>query len=179
MGHLLEPIISEEVLEEVFSYLPDMSFEEDGTEFPVRFGYGDEVELNVFLKNREVSDVYPLIWMLYPQTEKHLKNSVRLEKATFILSVTTNQSMENSERIKLTYRKILIPLMFNIRLLFRQSNVISVYDKEEKYIVTKHPNFSESTMRDKTGAVAIWDALKITVDLDIIGGCIKPIKFFK
>lgn len=177
MGHITKTIIVEDVLEEVMSYLPKMSFSEGGPEYPVTFGYGDEIELNLFLSNREESDVYPLIWMLYPQAEEHLKTRVKLPNVSFILSVTTNQSMENKERMKVTYGRILMPLLFNVRLLFRKSNVISVDSKMEKYKIVKYPNFSETQLRNKTGTIAIWDALKFTLDLDIIENCIKPIKF--
>lgn len=178
MGKILKAIIVEDVLEEVFSYLPDMAFSSTGEKFPVRFGYGDEKELNVFLANREISDVYPLIWLLYTQKEQHLKTSVKLPEANFILAVTTNQTMEYRERIKLTYGKVLMPLLTNIRLLFNQSNVISIDQKDKQMTVLKYPKFSENELKNKNGTIAIWDALKITVNLDIIQGCIKPIKFF-
>lgn len=178
MGQLSKAIIVEDVLEKVFSFLPEMSFDDPSETYKVVFGYGDDIELNTFLANREASTVYPLVWMLYPQTEKHLKTKVSLNNVSFILAVQTNNEMENPERIKLTYSKILMPLFHNIRLLFRQSNVISVYDKEEAYNAVKYPNYSETELRDKAGTISIWDALKITVDLDVIQGCIKPIKFF-
>ena len=178
MGQLKDFLVAEDVLEEVFSYLPKMQFNQSGEKYPVQFGYGDHLELNLYLKNREESDVYPLIWLLYPLKEEHLKTRIRLPRASFILSVTTNQTMENQERLKLTYGKILMPLFHNIRLSFRQSNVVSVYNKDEMYDIVKFPNYSENSLRDKAGVTAIWDALKFTVDLDIIQGCIKPIKFF-
>jgi hypothetical protein len=170
-------IIIEDVLEKVFSYLPKMSFEEGGTEYPVVFGYGDKIELNSFLSNREQSDVYPLIWLLYPLSEEHHKTKANFTDVVFVLAVTTNQSMENKERLILTYGKVLMPLFYNIRMLFRRSNVISVDSKNETYKATKFPNYSEDETRDKSGTIAIWDALQVIVDLEIIQGCIKPIKF--
>lgn len=179
MGTISSAIVVENVLDQVIAYLPKMSFDENSQEYPVTFGYGDEIELNGFLANREESDVYPLIWLLYPLNEEHTKTSVKLENASFILAVTTNKSMENKERIKVTYSKILMPLLHNLRQLFRQSNVISIYSKDESLKVVKHPNFSETQLRSKSGTIAIWDALKIVVDLEVIQGCIKPIKFFR
>ena len=100
-------IVIEDVFEKVFSYLPEMSFDENQDKYPVVFGYGDEIELNSFLAKREVSSTYPLIWMLYPINEEHNKNRVKCEGLSFI-----------------------------------------------------------------------WDAIKLTIDLELISGCIKPIKFF-
>lgn len=177
MGIVEKAIIIEDVLEEVISYLPKMSFKQGGTKFPVVFGYGDKVDLNAFLANRDSSNVYPLIWLFYPLEEEHGKTKSRFREATFILAVSTNQSMENRERIILTYGKIIMPLFFNIRMLFRRSNVVSVDSKNETYRVFKFPNYSETETRDKSGTIAIWDALQVSVDLEIIQGCIKPIKF--
>lgn len=179
MGQVQQAIVLEDVLEELFSFLPKMSFDEDGPEYPVTFGYGDNIELNLFLKNREEQDVYPLVWMLYPNKEEHQKNRLISERTTFIVAVLTNQSMENHERMQLTYGKVLMPLLHNMRLLFRGSNVTTTGHKHEGYEVVKYPNFSETDIRSKTGTIAIWDALKVVVNLEIIQGCIKPVKFFK
>lgn len=178
MGAIKRTIIIEDILDKVFRFLPRMVFDDNGSDYQVTFGYGDQFELNTFLSNRERSDVYPLIWLLYPQQEEHRKNRVVAKEMTFILAVTTNQSMENFERINLTYKHILMPLLNNMRLLFRQSNVISVGSKHESYKVVKHPNYSETELRDKSGTLSIWDALKVSVDLEFIEGCIKPVKFF-
>lgn len=174
MGVSTKAIIIEDVLDEVFSYLPEVSF--DGGNFPIVFDSGDEVALNGFLANREKSDTYPLLWMLYPQIEDHLKTRVIVDNLSFILAVTTNNSMENRERIKTTFKEILMPVFYNIRLALQRASVVTVKGGALSFKIIKHPNYSSTEARDSTGAVAIWDALKITVSLEIIEGCIKPIK---
>jgi hypothetical protein len=171
-------IVIEDVLENIFSYLPDMSFNVNSETYPVTFGYGDKVELNAFLANRDKSTTYPLIWMLYPLDEDHQKTMLVATNVTFVLAVTTNQSMENRERIKLTYGKVLMPLLYNIRTAFKQSNVLTIQSENESFKSIKYPNYSNTESRDESGTIAIWDALRFSVDLEIIDTCIKPIKFF-
>ncbi len=167
-------IILEDVLEEIFGYLPDMAFTSGGTTYPVVFGYGDELELNIFLSTREVSDSYPLIWLLYPYQESHTDNRLILDNVNFILAVETNSSMQNKERIKETFTKILMPLFFNMRLAFKKANVINTADE---YDMVKHPNFSESESREKSAGTFIWDAIKVTTSFNVIDTCLMEIKF--
>ena len=146
-------------------------------EFPVTFGYGDELELNVFLANRDKTNPYPLVWMLYPYDEDHQKTRLIADGVTFVLAVETNQSMENHERVKLTFEKILYPLLYNVRLALRQSGIITIGSENESFKGVKHPNFSKTAAREESAVIAIWDALKVSVDLEVTEGCVKPIKF--
>jgi hypothetical protein len=167
-------IVLEDVLEKLFSYLPSMAMESGGQTFPVTFGYGDEVELNVFLTQREISDTYPLVWLLYPYKEKHTKINLEVENASFILAVETNMSMQNKERLKTTIGNILMPLFFNIRHALGSANIINT---NNEYDLVKHPNYSSSDSREESSGVFIWDALKVTTSFTVMDTCLKEIKF--
>ena len=174
MGVALKSIILEDTLEEMISYMPAMSFDVGGDTFPINFGYGDRLDLNAFLQTREESDTYPLIWLLYPYEEKHTNTKLEVSGATFILAVDTNNSMQNLERIKETFGKVLMPLLFNFRLLFKKANIINT---NLEFDVVKHPNFSDSELRDKTATTVVWDALKVTTDFTVTDTCLKEITF--
>jgi len=174
MSVATKSIILEDVLEEIFSFLPDMADLSGATTYPVVFGYGDELELNIFLKTREKSNTYPLIWLLYPYAESHTDNDVDVTGANFILAVETNSSMQNKERIKETFTKILMPLFFNMRLAFKRANVIST---DHVYSIVKHPNFSESDTKEKSATIFIWDAIKVTTNFNVRDTCLKAINF--
>lgn len=169
-----QKIILENVLEDIFSYLPKMAYSKTEQAFPVVFGCGDEIELNVWLKDRESSNTYPLIWLLYPYVEGHSKTKIELDKIDFILAVDTNSSMQNKERIVETYTKVLMPLYWNMRYALKVANVINT---ASEYSVVKHPNYSKSASKEESGTIAIWDALKVTTNFSVIDTCLRPIKF--
>ncbi len=175
MGVATKSIVLEDVLDEIFSYLPDMSFDVGGEQFPVRFDYGDEVDLNHFLANRETSTTYPLIWLLYPYSEKHTRTGLEVGALNFIFAVDTNSSMENRERMQETFGKILMPLLFNFRQVLQKAGVINI---NNNFDVVKHPNYSKTEARDENTVIAIWDALKVTTEgFTVIDTCLKEIKF--
>jgi hypothetical protein len=170
-------IVVEDVLENVFSYIPDISFEIGGDEYPVVFSYGDQIALNTFLKNREQSETYPLIWMLYPFEEDHQKNRLTIDNLVLILAVPTNSTMENEERLKTTFGNVLFPLFDSIKHCLKTANIITYGGADESIQLIKYPNYSESDSKEETFANEIWDALKLTFDIEIIQTCLKPIKF--
>jgi hypothetical protein len=170
-------IVVEHVLTDVFSYLPKMSFGNSSENYIVRFGFGDKVELDNFLSNREESNLYPLIWMLYPLDENHKKTSVELKDLTFLLATLTNRSMENKERLLENYGKILLPLLDNIRHCFKSANILTLLDEDNSFKIVKYPNYSYEDSRNEQGTIHIWDAIKLRVDLRIIDACLNPIKF--
>tara|TARA_R110000782_G_scaffold93408_1_gene176919 strand:- start:2553 stop:3131 length:579 start_codon:yes stop_codon:yes gene_type:complete len=170
-------IVVEDVLESVFSYIPDISFEIGGDEYPVVFSAGDQIALNTFLKNREQSETYPLIWMLYPFEEDHQKNRLKIDNLVLILAVPTNSTMENEERLKTTFGNVLFPLFDSIKHCLKTANIITYGGADESIQLIKYPNYSESDSKEETFANEIWDALKLTFDIEIIQTCLKPIKF--
>lgn len=167
-------LVVEKRLEEIFCYLPEMTSLSGGTNHPVRFGYGDKKELNSFLKNRSLDKVYPLIWLLYPYTENHSNTDVEVTNATFILAMSTNAQMENKERIEKTFGKVLLPLFYNMRYVFQNANILS---SNQNYEVIKHPNYSDSDLKEKNAGAFIWDALSVTCDFTLIATCLRTIKF--
>jgi hypothetical protein len=172
MGVIKQSIKIESVLEDIFAYLPDVTFENGGSEYPVKFGYGDDVELNLFLKSLEGLNQYPLIWFLWPYEYEETKTNVKIEDAVFIIAVDTNNVMQNKERLSETYGKVLMPLFDNFKYVLKNANVTNT---ENKYKVTKHPNYGEN---DKAiPALTIWDALKIKTSFSINQNCLKAINF--
>ena len=178
MGIIHNIIVVEDVFEAIFKYLPDMKFSEnDVKSFPVEFGYGDQKELNAFLKLSENKEnkPYPLIWLIYPNTEEHLKNKVSLKNISFILAVDVNKSGLNKDRIKTSYKVVLNPLLNNIISVLTRANVINM---KHEFKIVKHPNYSaENSNTEESKTIANWDAIKITFNCSILNTCLKEIKF--
>lgn len=132
------------------------------------FKYGDNKELKAFLRVKAQANKkpYPLIWLVYPFVEEQKKNYVYIDKITLVLATNTNAQMLNDERLVKTYKGILIPLLEDMQKVFMKSNIIFV--KDESYKITKFPNYGENDQHEQTD---IWDALKVTVDMQISNNC--------
>ncbi len=174
MATVRRTIELEKVLEAMFAFLPDMEGIDTSTTFPVVFGYGDEVELNGFLANREVSTTYPLVWLLFPVKETTERHLLQVDKMTLVLAVETNENMENPQRMRETFEKILMPLLDNVKHVFKTANIINM---EDSFAFEKHPNYSKTNAREENAVISIWDALKVTFSFKVFNTCLKDIKF--
>ena len=129
----------------------------------------------IFLKNKEKGiSPYPLIWLLYPYKEEHNENRMLVNNAVFILAVKTNTSMENFQRLKETYKKVLFPLLDNFRYLFKKANIIST---KEEYTITKYPNYSDTDAGEKHAGNFIWDALKVETSFQVVSNCYRTVNY--
>lgn len=176
MGVINNPIIVEDRFKEIFSYLPDMKFNSSLPAFPVRFSYGDDYELKAFLisSENEENRIYPLIWLVYPFQEKHIKTRVELKGVNLILAVDTSKAGLNPERIRLNYENVLMPLYGNIVKVLTRANIINM---KYEFNITKFPNYShESSNGKEHKTISRWDALKVNFDCTIIDTCLKQIK---
>lgn len=173
-------IVIEDVFESIFSYIPPMKYSEaDTAEFAVTFGAGDRKELNLFLstKSAENTDPYPLIWLEYPYLEHHYDNKVEAKNVSLILAVNTNSSMRNKQRLNETFKNVLNPLFDNIRHCFKSANIVNV---SGEYKLVKFPQYSdESSSSGSHATTDIWDAIKITFNIQILDRveCLRDIKF--
>jgi len=173
MGVVKQSIIVEDRFREIFNYLPNMK-DDNLNEFPIVFDGGDERELNAFLTTKQGdSRPYPLIWLVYPFKEIHTKKEVKLDSVTFILAVETNSEMLNKQRLDETFKKILFPLLFNIRKAFEKACIININDE---YEIIKHPNYSSDENGEQLSSIELWDALKVTFDCSINNSCLRPLK---
>jgi hypothetical protein len=136
-----EILIVEDKLKEAFAYLPEM-VGQDGNLYKPLFKVGDEYELYAFFAQSQGTTKYPLIWLVRPFIETHNKNEVVIDNLTFIVAVETNAQMTDSERMDLTFKPILIPLVNKIIDLFRIANTI---ETGYPYSIIKFPNYSDES----------------------------------
>lgn len=170
-------IVVEDKLKAIFDYLPLMEYEVGSASFKPVFGYGDQMELNTFLKNKE-SDLtrpYPLVWLLYPYKELHKKKVVELKDLVLILATNTNARLSNSERIQTNFKKVLIPLYDNVFTVLKRAVNISLIEEVE---IIKFPNYSGDNRDDDNQAFStdLWDAMKTVWNFNINNSCLKNIK---
>ena len=149
-------IVVEDRLSEIFEFLPPING------FNPVFRYGDDKELNTFLSSYDgkSSTPYPLIWLVYPYTEKQSRRHVEITNMKFILAVRNNEVMLYDERIIKTFKGLLIPLYNNIIESFKKANTMLT---DDEYNVVKYPNYGSG---EEAKANDIWDAITITTDVE-------------
>jgi len=164
-------IVLEDRLKEIFDTLPDVVL---GTSsFKPTFSFGDEKHLNAYIKaTKNQSSIYPLIWLVYPNTEVHNYSERQLKSSvTLILAVRNKEvSWLNERRFKNTYSQILIPLLENVLKSFKGTKIASINRDTEGnlYRLTKFPNYGNTeTNGDKHFTTDIWDAIRVEFDLTV------------
>lgn len=169
-------MVLEDKLEEIFFYLPLMKYSELSSEFKPKFGAGDKLELAHFLADSKTGEtVYPLIWLLHPTDEIHSRGHIKVNELVLILAVNTNAAMLNKERIETTFKKILLPLLENVKHAFRFASNLNLKDEVG---VVKYSNYSDNlSTGDSNFTIDRWDALRTTWTIDINDKCLKQIQF--
>jgi hypothetical protein len=151
----------EDKLEEIFSFLTPL-VSPTGLEFEPYFTSGPEQDINPFLVTETARNIYPLIWLVYPYTEKRNNTNVTIENVRLILAIENSNDMLNKQRLEGSYKKALYPLYYNIKDLFTRANNIEVIDGE--YSIVKYPNFGDAV---KSETVNVWDVLALDFGIKV------------
>ena len=170
-------IVIENVLKEVFSYLPEMSYSKNSTPYKPVFKYGDTVELAEFIRQAAEKgyETYPLIWLLYPYRENHVKRGrgVVIEDLTLILAVNTSAAMLNDERLATTFEKVLNPLYENVHKVMTRAASLNVDPETE---IVKFPNYSgDLSNGEQNFTIDRWDAIKTIWNVYVNDKCLRKI----
>ena len=170
MGVIKKTLIVEDIFEVLFAMLP--LFAEDNVDYHPVFKAGNDKDLLEDISKRE-DQPYPLIWLMYPFNEDHKRTHVSLSNVTFVLAVKSSlRDRFNDERLDNTFKNYLMPLVDNIKHLFKYSNVI---EYTEELQIIKYPNYG---VENKNIVTARWDAIRIQIDnLVIKDRCIKQVTF--
>lgn len=155
-------------LREMFAFLPTIGA------FQSVFKAGDQKELLSFFAQSQGNANYPLVWLDMPFEEKHFnRKRVDITGLTLILAVETNSEMLYSERLETTFADVLYPLLDKVLDVFSVSNTLS-YDSD--FSITKFGNYSEQAEGTEGEFADIWDAIKLTLDVEINDTCLRTIK---
>lgn len=164
----------EDKLEEVFSFLPPLT-SLTGLDFNPYFSHGPEEDLNSFLAQETDNNIYPLIWLLYPYTEKRNNVNVTAPNIRLIFAIENSNDMLNKQRLQGSYKQALYPLFYNTRDLFSKAQNIQIF--ENSYELTKFPNYGDTKAnfyaKQKSKTTTIWDALAVDFGITINKFCHK------
>lgn len=144
---------------------------------PVRFSFGTQKELDIFLKNN--SNPYPLVWLVYPVSESYQLNKRRhhrFDRIRLIFAINTTTDKLIEERLQTT-RYVLDQITDKFISLMNHSQYRKFIgiDKTTKLVETFHPNYSVNESQDKSKAIDVWDAMVLDCDINLIPDCIPNI----
>lgn len=106
---------------------------------PLKFHFGDQLELNRWLLNRRNKDNYPLVWYVmdsYKENGKNIICNVRL-----MIFTSTKSEYYNNERSFINYVEILNPIYD----LLREHLVSTNYLYAKNFIIRDIPNYGVKT----------------------------------
>lgn len=165
-------IILEDRLKEIFDQLPAIVV--DSVSYNPKFSFGDQKELNSFLKAHSKSDsVYPLIWLAYPNRKSKNRNGKEIRsKIKLILAVQNDSSSWlNDQRFKTMYKSILYPLYDSIEKAFNGTKIARITGNDFDFIEHEEkPNFGDKDSNSKHYTTDIWDALTMEFEV-IVNNC--------
>ena len=163
-------IIVEEALKDLFATLPTVDVA--GSSYAVNFDFGSHEDLLLYLRQKalEQANVYPLIWLETP-IEKKGDSKVEID-LRLIIATLTNSEISNVERLDITFKPIIIPVLKNVIKALEQSGFTEILNPESKSIT----NFFNYGINEHV-ATDIWDAAKLQCKLQLTNSCKKNINY--
>jgi len=162
-------IVSEDKFALAFEQLPPIQM------FKPRYESGNDLHLNKYLKEMADSSTspYPLIYQVSNKDDGNDNAQTTKGKFVFILATREKKTeLLNSNRLKMSFKNVLIPLAENMFTLFKKAGI---FNWDGTYTIEKFYNYGDG---DKNKTIDIWDAIRLTVELEINNNCInKNIKF--
>lgn len=142
----------------------------------VKFMFGTQKELNIWLSGTPSGEKYPLVWLVYPVTESYNNNpeSFYTYKGIRLIFAINNDAEKLVQTRLQTTRFILDQIVEGFKDLMYQSSfkkyitVDKLVDIKEKF----HPNYSVNEQKT-SGTVDVWDAITFDCDLHFIPKCFK------
>lgn len=133
-------IIKEEILQELFSQLPKV-VDSNNKEFTIKFNWGSQQNLMLFLKNLGNSEKYPLIWLVESNDEIDVQAHELVSNVKLIIAKQSlNENALNPKIWETEFKNTLNPILNNVITCFEKSGVTFL---EGKLKVTKRANYSE------------------------------------
>ena len=167
-------IVFEERLGELVDVLPPHINTATATEFPIKYGWGTQDELNKYLALPRQDSPYPLIWLINGTDKENLSaHEVRRQTQLLIATVSDKQSEMNPFIYQIDYKDVLVPVLENLIQCFTQSGISQIVrnEIERKFL----PNFS---VRENNGEIDIWNVISLDLELAISdNSCINEIFF--
>ena len=170
-------VIPEHKLRDIISQMPKVDYQGGIGDRSIQFGWGDKTELNRYLKLKK-EDSYPLMWLLSPSPELHIYKSTRVERDCSIVIATleTRKDLYNPQRYNFSFDIVLNPIADYFMQGIRSAST-TMFLNEDNVTLNKFPNYSDESQSDKSGAIALWDAIRIDCRIEFKNSCLNEIKW--
>lgn len=158
-------IIIEEKLAPLFKTLPPITSK--GKEFKVLYKFGTKEDLLKYL-NKNAKDggkQYPLIWLETPIVATGNSYRVKSSLKFIIATLNVKSEMDNSQRLEITFKRTLYPLLENVIKAFKKSGFTRMIE-EEKNKRTNYFNYGFKEKNENSSIKDIWDAIKFECELE-------------
>lgn len=172
-------IIVEDILRQIFSQLPPAT--EGIKSFPIKFEWGGEKDLNLYIKNAEQK--YPLIWLVQGrETHSMYSNNAEKPLRLIIAKNSSHVTSRNPQVWDTEFTQYLNPILENVIKAFERSGVTTIM-RDGEYDVERRANYTEESSEDKTKTIDFWNViiLEITIRFEEKANgepkCINQIKF--
>ena len=168
-------IVPEYLLRDIVSQMPPIPYPTGDRE--IQFGFGDKKELNKYLALKK-EDSYPLMWLLMPSTELHTNEFSKVERDCSIIIATleTRKDLYNPQRYEGSFKQVLLPV-FDLFVQGISSASTTRFINETQVSKNKFPNYSEDANSTKSGAIELWDAIRIDCRIEFQNSCLRQIKW--
>lgn len=150
----------EELLKNIFATLPIITI--NGKDSKPNFDFGSHEDLLKYIdhKNKQGVAKYPLVWL---ETPVSFKGDTQGEIALkLVLATVSNSELSNTERLQVTFKTTLDPLLVNVKKALQRSGATRITDKKNN-VRTNHFNYGVKELgskKEKQATVDIWDAIK-------------------
>lgn len=163
-------------LEILFDKLPP-SKDSNGKEFKIKFGWGNQNALNLYLSQFEKTTKYPLIWVIEGEDEEDtIAKTITRKVKMFIAKQSIHQTNTNPIIWDTEYKNVLDPIYENVKTALISGGNTNVIDR--KFKAKRRPNFSDKDSIAKT--IDPWNVIIVEFDLETYTrGCINENITFK
>ncbi|BFP39497.1 hypothetical protein FGF1_03420 [Flavobacteriaceae bacterium GF1] len=154
-------MIVEERLIPIFDTLPAQTI--GGSDYIPHFDFGSHRDLLLYLnhKSKKGGKRYPLTWL---QTPFKVTGDKRLEvRLKLVLATLSNGEMSNRERLEVTFKPTLYPLLINVKKALNRSGFTRILDADRNV----QTNFFKYGFNGQNEVTDIWDAIKFECLLEM------------
>lgn len=167
-------ITTEDILRELFDQLPEVKDSKDKS-FKVKFNWGNQNDLNLFLSQFKEKTKYPLIWLVDGVDEIDLiANKISRKTRLFIAKQSIHQTNTNPIIWDSEFKDVLNPLLENVFKAFEKCDKTFIVDN--LYKIKRDANYSDKSSISAT--IDPWNVIILDFDLILYPNkCMNKIKF--
>lgn len=167
---------TESVLNSLFDKLPPAK-DSNLNEFKVKFNWGNQNALNLYLSQFKTNTKYPLIWLIEGvDIENNIEKTIDRSVKLFIAKQSLHQTNTNPIIWESEFKNTLDPLLENVKTALISGGNTTIKDRVFK--VRRLANYSDKEAISAT--IDPWNVIILEFDLTInIKGCIKETIIFK